>query len=214
MNLKAEIIQIGKFIIQELAAQYPNIDETAVLEEFDIKEVELKELLIYLLKEGHWFFYTYLIGFRNDVIRLNYQDFLEILTYFADYRRNSTMMFLENYLESVYNFIGIDLIQDYAKISVINKRRQQLTLQYYYERPGVLCREEEKWALERLGLDFEIFKPLQSKLESQGAKKAAIINPEPHTEISGSVKLFSVQGNPPNSWSWITEVEKNWIKEE
>ncbi|WP_124155492.1 hypothetical protein [Okeania hirsuta] len=52
----------------------------------------------------------------------------------------------------------------YAQYENIDSDGQQITLQNYYERPGVLCRDEHIYGLEQLSLTFEDFKEVRINL--------------------------------------------------
>ena len=203
-------IEEGEKILQDLN-EISIYDSITYLYNLNLDDLSLKELLCYLLENGYLYFYMYLIGFHRYLSELDYQDLLEILEYVAWHKKLGKGIELLNLLESVYMILGIDLISVYAQYENIDSKGQQLTLQDYYERPGVLCREEHIYGLEQLSLTFEDFKEIQNKLVSQGAIEAEIIEPDPHIELKGRVKIFTVQGKPPTKWMWINQVKENWI---
>lgn len=199
--------------ILEVLKEISIYDSITYLSSLNLDNLSLKELLCYLLENGYLFFYTYLIGFHRYLSELKYQDLLEILEYVARNKKLGKGIELLNLLESVYMILGIDLISVYAQYENIDSKEQQMVLQDYYERPGVLCRDEHIYGLEQLSLTFDDFKEFQNKLVSQGAIEAEIIEPDPHIELKGRVKIFTVQGTPPSKWMWINQVKENWINE-
>ena len=137
-------------------------------------------------------------------MRLDYQDLQWMLYDLATYRRESIHRFLENFIESVYIYIGIDLIGEYAELTDVPFQRE--TLIDYIGRPGVLAKENHEWALTSRGLSFQIFEPLKEKMIQQGATAAIEIDPSKHSEKYKGAVVFSVQGPYPTEWEWVEKV--------